>query len=583
MNKNDFSHGVSSIFRKTIIVLSGLILSLVLLEAGLRLGGFIFSSVQGAGNLRSAKQKGTYRILCLGESTTQGQYPHLLEQVLNQRNVGVRFSVIDKGRGAINTSVILGEIEAYLTEYHPDMVVAMMGINDSGVKYYEDIRGSDTWLFKHCRAYRFGSLLCMHFLKKIERKGAYETDKTNWERSPKPDERGTLIEKSGRSSKASVGVMAGSDSRNNERGHGPRSALPNSSGFFDTKNSLKKAIELDSKNDKAYRELGRLYISRGEFSEADTFFKKALELDPKNDAAYVGLGRLYLEQGKLSQAKDLFAKALRLNPKSDPAYVEFGHLFRIQNEFQKAEDSFKKAIEINPRNDYAYVQLGWFHISYGTSAQAEDSFRKALEINPENDDACYLWGTYYFERGNWPQAEDLLKKAIEFNPKNNKPYLQLGMMYRMQGKLLQAVDITKKDVTKRALLATSTLYEELGRPELAKEYKEKAHQRDLEDNAAVTFSNYRKLKEILDKKGMKLVCVQYPMRNVNPLKRFFEKDQGVIFVDNERVFKEALRKGSYKEYFRDMFAGDFGHCTVKGNTLLAQNIADVILREVFNK
>jgi hypothetical protein len=32
-----------------------------------------------------------------------------------------------------------------------------------------------------------------------------------------------------------------------------------------------------------------------------------------------------------------------------------------------------------------------------------------------------------------------------------------------------------------------------------------------------------------------------------------------------------------------MFAGDFGHCTVKGNTLLAQNIADVILREVFNK
>ena len=32
-----------------------------------------------------------------------------------------------------------------------------------------------------------------------------------------------------------------------------------------------------------------------------------------------------------------------------------------------------------------------------------------------------------------------------------------------------------------------------------------------------------------------------------------------------------------------MYAGDFGHCTPMGNILIAQNIADVILKEVFNK
>jgi hypothetical protein len=70
---------------------------------------------------------------------------------------------------------------------------------------------------------------------------------------------------------------------------------------------------------------------------------------------------------------------------------------------------------------------------------------------------------------------------------------------------------------------------------------------------------------------------------VAPLKRIFDKDNGVIFVDNERVFKEAVKQSGYKEYFRDMFGGDFGHCTPKGNELLAQNIADVILKEVFSK
>ena len=104
-----------------------------------------------------------------------------------------------------------------------------------------------------------------------------------------------------------------------------------------------------------------------------------------------------------------------------------------------------------------------------------------------------------------------------------------------------------------------------------------------ENYPAVTINNYRKLKEILDRKGIKLVCVQYPMRNAEPLRRIFGKDEGVIFVDNESIFKEAVKIGGYKKFFRDMFAGDFGHCTQKGNELLAQNIADVILREVFDK
>jgi hypothetical protein len=68
-----------------------------------------------------------------------------------------------------------------------------------------------------------------------------------------------------------------------------------------------------------------------------------------------------------------------------------------------------------------------------------------------------------------------------------------------------------------------------------------------------------------------------------PLKRIFERDKDIVFVDNEGIFKEALKKAGYKEYFRDMFAGDFGHCTQKGNALLAENIADVILREVFDR
>jgi hypothetical protein len=57
----------------------------------------------------------------------------------------------------------------------------------------------------------------------------------------------------------------------------------------------------------------------------------------------------------------------------------------------------------------------------------------------------------------------------------------------------------------------------------------------------------------------------------------------IIFVDNKKVFKDAVKKDGYNTYFVDMFGGDFGHCTVKGNRLLAENIANTILKEVFHK
>jgi hypothetical protein len=79
--------------------------------------------------------------------------------------------------------------------------------------------------------------------------------------------------------------------------------------------------------------------------------------------------------------------------------------------------------------------------------------------------------------------------------------------------------------------------------------------------------------------------VQYPVRNIEPLKRMFKEETGdsIIFVDNEKIFKDVIRKEGYKEYFTDMFGGDFGHCTPKGNRLLAENIANTILKEAFNK
>jgi hypothetical protein len=96
MHKNNLIKSRLSLRKKAILIIFGLILSLALLEIGLRLGGFIFLSLQEQRNQVSIRQKGTYRIMCLGESTTavggDRFYPSQLEKVLNKRNIGVKLA-----------------------------------------------------------------------------------------------------------------------------------------------------------------------------------------------------------------------------------------------------------------------------------------------------------------------------------------------------------------------------------------------------------------------------------------------------------------------------------------------------------
>jgi hypothetical protein len=130
----------------------------------------------------------------------------------------------------------------------------------------------------------------------------------------------------------------------------------------------------------------------------------------------------------------------------------------------------------------------------------------------------------------------------------------------------------------------STIYREMGQDSLAQLYSQKADRLGEQHCNQLTFNNFRKLKRILDRRKIRLVCMQYPVRGVAPLKKIFEGNEyDVIFVDNERIFKDAISKDGYKEYFIDMFGIDFGHCTPKGNRLLAHNLAEVIVHEVFKK
>jgi tetratricopeptide (TPR) repeat protein len=478
--------------------------------------------------------------MCLGESTTQNQYPRDLELILNQSGIGMRFNVVDEGKTGVSTLWILDQVESLIDVYHPDLVVAMMGVNDYGrILYYNDIPEASSGIFRHSKAYRFMRLIYMNVVNKLRKEDI--NGRKNGNLAGRFFETGLI---------AGDKKYGGSEKDYLELGsvYGQQDKLPEAEDFF------KKAIELNPGSDKACSELGWLYRYQGKYSQAEEIFKKAIELNPKNDNAYFGLGILYRDQGNYSQAESMFKKAAALYPENNNACIGLGWLYIDPVNYPRTEYVYKKAVEINKKNEKAYLELGSLYQSQGKYLQAEEMYKKAITLNPKNWKAYLELGWFYHDQGKYPLAEEVFKKAIDLDAKNDKPY---G--------------------------AISILYGETGKPECAKEYAQKANRLRAGFYNSVSAGNYRKFKEILDKRGVRLVCAQYPMRSVEPLKKIFEDYKDVFFVDNDISFKEIVKKSGLKEVFLDMFAGDFGHCTAQGNKLIAENIAHVILKEVLGK
>lgn len=465
-----------------------LLIYLILLEIGLRVGAFAFSSLQERRNRISIKESGQYRILCLGDSSTavggNDSYPALLQDILNQSGTGIKFSVINQGQLGANTGIILDRLETNLNRYKPDMVITMMGQGDKeSFIFYEDknLRKGLRFL-NSLKTYKLGRFICSRVTAKFRR-----------------------------------------------------------------------ATEPGAHNNSTHKELGYVYLDKGRLSESEEAFRNAIKLDPGNGSLYLGIGRLYKKQDRPQEAESALRKAIELNPASDNAYAELGSLCRDQHRTREAEQALHKALEINPGSDSAYFWLGSLYRDQGRSAEEERAFRKVIELNPANEQAYVVLSSMYLGGGRLNDSELVLKKLLELNPKSDFAYAGLA-----------------------------TVYGRMGNGELAKIYRKKADSIRGQYYRPMTINNYRRLKEILDERKIMLVCVQYPARSTAPLREIFTGEQGVIFVDNEKIFEEAVEKGGYEEYFVDMFGGEFGHGTRKGNELLARNISDVILKELFN-
>jgi tetratricopeptide (TPR) repeat protein len=130
-------------------------------------------------------------------------------------------------------------------------------------------------------------------------------------------------------------------------------------------------------------ELGRLYIVRKQYREAQQIFHKLTVEQPKNAVYWNELGITLHNQTDLSGALKCYEKSAKLDRNYADAVNNAGTVYYERKKYSKAVRYYKKAIGL--KADFApfYLNLGY---AYFGEKQYEDSiaaFHKALQIDPE--------------------------------------------------------------------------------------------------------------------------------------------------------------------------------------------------------
>lgn len=145
----------------------------------------------------------------------------------------------------------------------------------------------------------------------------------------------------------------------------------------------KAALAADGRLEEAYSNLGLIYCSQKNYSQALDAFKKALALKPARPYTLNGLGTVLYAKGKLQEAMEKWQQAVDIDPRFDSAYVNMGNALEQERDLQGALNQYVKALRANPKMAEAYYRTGLIYCKMKHPAQAFSLLTDALKLAPD--------------------------------------------------------------------------------------------------------------------------------------------------------------------------------------------------------
>jgi len=120
---------------------------------------------------------------------------------------------------------------------------------------------------------------------------------------------------------------------------------------------LIRSYELAPDQYKVASNIGKHYLTDGDFVQAKHYFKKSLEINPENSAVLNSLGIIYQELRDYPLAKSMYEKSILADENYCSAHINLGNLYLELQDTNTAKSHIEKALSIDPENESAKKTL----------------------------------------------------------------------------------------------------------------------------------------------------------------------------------------------------------------------------------
>lgn len=267
--------------------------------------------------------------------------------------------------------------------------------------------------------------------------------------------------------------------------------------------------------------------------------------------------------------------------------------FFINGDYINAEKEYKEILKNQPLNEEIFFNLFILYYKNYIPYSKKDLYKlacKALDNNFKFEKAMYYKYIieYYIEANNTDLAKEYILKAIKDENINSTDFFSVlyssikNYLNSEMNKLI--LEKINKETTEESygFMAINNL--------IKKDYINANKYFKLSDELRLHFPNmhtynlYKLIVKKLTDNNIKVICMQYPMLSIEPLKQQLSNEKyynKITFLSNEQIFKEKLKQVPFYYLFIDQFGGSFGHCTNEGNLLIAENIVKKLKEILF--
>uniref|UniRef100_A0A5S6QYS5 J domain-containing protein n=1 Tax=Trichuris muris TaxID=70415 RepID=A0A5S6QYS5_TRIMR len=199
-------------------------------------------------------------------------------------------------------------------------------------------------------------------------------------------------------------------------------------------------------------EMGKQYLSKGQFSDAIMHYDAALELDPDNYMTLYRRATAYLANGRSKSAIPDLNRVVELKPDFVAARIQRGSILLKQGELDSAEKDFRTVMDRDHLNSDAAENIRKVEhlrqditavdrfMNYKDYRSAEAVLNRLVESMPWNERLRLKRAECYERLGALQKAISDIRSATKLVPDNTKALYKASYFSYMLGNLHDAME-----------------------------------------------------------------------------------------------------------------------------------------------